>query len=776
MKNLFPGYYTPSEEEFRQLWRECVFAFDASMLLNIYRYKPETQEQFFLILERLKDRIWLPYQAATEFYENREVAIAYQFKVYDEISDLFTKHYAELEDELTKYDKRHTAIKASSLLEAIQSGIKIARESLENDRRAHPDLSSSDPLRDRLLDLFVGRVGDPFDTNRLSQIYADAEQRFNLKQPPGYSDAKNKSVPERYGDVVVWYQLIEYAKAERKPVIFVTDDRKEDWWVKKGRKIIGPRPELANELQREAGVSFYMYLSENFLKYAQEFLDVEEQRAAVQEVAEVGRQDEAYQRAVRHAPALSHINLMAFENARLFDNSSIRRAIEAAREFNDPLVRQAIENARSFDQLLVHQAIERARAYDNPLLRHVLDNSKWLDNPATRWAIESATSREHSRIQQLIDATKPFDSPNVRRMIEDARSLDNPMTRQALEAHRLLQRSHLSGQTFSREIHADISPKRLSDLQGSESPENVKVEILLNTAPDESPEDEAVEGIDDTDERSEAPPFELNESPLTITLTYNSDTPHAYKLSHRLRRPAFAEWEEWSLKIESTRRYLSPAELAEHNANKDEDEEEWTEGWQPFYSEWEADEHFYNKLILGITGAKLDEDDEFPADEFREFAPEIIEKLRTGIKIGVITRLYECYCGLERTVSPESNEQRVHQRIDRNSSSFNITHTLLKPTEDESYTFRTNIVRGYFSTNEDGQEVIELKLNLSAAVEFYDRLILNIENATVGGQAFSSETRRAFLEAINPVYKLRVLEPLFDVNAWYFKIDDLTYP
>ena len=771
MKNLFPGYYRPSEKEFRQLWQECVFAFDASMLLNIYRYKPETQEQFFLILERLKDRIWLPHQAATEFYENREVAIAYQFKVYDEINDLFTKHYAELEDDLTKYDKRHTAIKASRLLEAIQSGIKTARESLENDRRAHPDLSSSDPLRDRLLDLFVDRVGGPFDNKRLSEIYADAEQRFNFKQPPGYSDAKNKPIPERYGDVVVWYQLIEYAKAERKSLIFVTDDRKEDWWVKKGDKIVGPRPELANELQREAGVRFYMYLSERFIKYAQEFLDIEEQRAAVQEVEEVGRQDEAYQRAVRYTPARSFINLTAFENARLFDDSSIRRAIEVAREFNDPLVRRAIENARSFDQLLVHRAIEQAREYNNPLLRQVLGNSRWLDNSITRQAIESVTSREHSRMQHLIDATKPFDSPHMRRIIEDTRSLNNPMMHQALEAHRLLQRSHLSGQTFSQEIRADISPKRLGDLQQSESPENVKVEILLNTAPDESPEDEAIEDIDDTDERSEATPFELNESPLTITLTYNSDTPRAYKLSHRLRRPAFAEWEEWSLKIESTRRYLSPTEIAKHNANKGEDEEDYTEGWQSFYSEREADEHFYNKLILGIAGAKLDED-----DEFREFAPETIEKLRTGIKIGVITRLYECYCGLEKPVSPDSNEQRVYQRIDRNSSSFSITHTLRTPTEDESYTFRTNIVKGYFSTDEDDQEVIELKLNLSIAVEFYDRLILNIENATVGGQVFSDETREAFLEAINPVYKLRVLEPLFDVSAWYFKIDDWTFP
>jgi hypothetical protein len=27
MKNLFPGYYIPNDEEFKQLWEECIFCF-----------------------------------------------------------------------------------------------------------------------------------------------------------------------------------------------------------------------------------------------------------------------------------------------------------------------------------------------------------------------------------------------------------------------------------------------------------------------------------------------------------------------------------------------------------------------------------------------------------------------------------------------------------------------------------------------------------------------------------------------------------------------------
>ena len=78
--------------------------------------------------------------------------------------------------------------------------------------------------------------------------------------------------------------------------------------------------------------------------------------------------------------------------------------------------------------------------------------------------------------------------------------------------------------------------------------------------------------------------------------------------------------------------------------------------------------------------------------------------------------------------------------------------------------------------DEEGKEIIVLKLNLKAANDLYDELILKIENATVKGQLFTPETRSDFLQAINPVHKLRVLEPHLGINAWYFKIDDLIIP
>jgi hypothetical protein len=46
MKGQFPGYFTPSKDDFTALWRDCIFSFDANVLLQLYRSTAETQEVF----------------------------------------------------------------------------------------------------------------------------------------------------------------------------------------------------------------------------------------------------------------------------------------------------------------------------------------------------------------------------------------------------------------------------------------------------------------------------------------------------------------------------------------------------------------------------------------------------------------------------------------------------------------------------------------------------------------------------------------------------------
>ncbi|MDB9518697.1 PIN domain-containing protein [Roseofilum reptotaenium CS-1145] len=70
MKDLFPSY-CPSQKEFKEIWQSAIFILDTNVLLNLYRYSEETRKQFFSVLEKLSDQLWIPYQVALEFQDNR---------------------------------------------------------------------------------------------------------------------------------------------------------------------------------------------------------------------------------------------------------------------------------------------------------------------------------------------------------------------------------------------------------------------------------------------------------------------------------------------------------------------------------------------------------------------------------------------------------------------------------------------------------------------------------------------------------------------------------
>ena len=81
--------------------------------------------------------------------------------------------------------------------------------------------------------------------------------------------AKANDDNNAYGDLFVWFQILDYAAKESRNIVFITHDQKEDWWAKLHGKTIGPRYELRKEfLDRTGGkFCFHMYSMESFISY-----------------------------------------------------------------------------------------------------------------------------------------------------------------------------------------------------------------------------------------------------------------------------------------------------------------------------------------------------------------------------------------------------------------------------------------------------------------------------------------------------------------------------
>jgi uncharacterized protein YaaQ len=309
MKNEFKGFYNLKESEFEYLWKNAVFVFDTNVLLNLYRYQESTTEQLIKVIEHLKERIWIPYHVALEYQRNRLKVIASQNTKFSEVRKVINKGTSSLKGELDNLNlkKRHSTIEPESFINDISSAAKKFLDELDSLEKNHFSVISEDKIRVRLDALLDGKVGtSPADQKVINQLEKEAEVRFKNKIPPGYMDDDKEKSDEpifsyanltyqrKYSDYVVWSQMMSFANENKvSNLIFVTDDNKEDWWLKvkqNGEKTISPRPELMGEISQRTEVEhFHMYSSEGFLKYANEILRAGVSSEAIEEVRDVAR-------------------------------------------------------------------------------------------------------------------------------------------------------------------------------------------------------------------------------------------------------------------------------------------------------------------------------------------------------------------------------------------------------------------------------------------------------------------------------------------------------
>src|SRR3989344_350035 len=271
MRSLFPEFNKPTTKEFKKLWTQAIFVFDTNVLLSLYRIPQQAREKMISVLKELQkqNRIWIPHQVATEFYRRRPDVIYTQEKSHNEVIELLNKAEQEISK---KFDSK-------DILKKIKGNCRIIRAEIEKSKKRDCDSLKRDKIETELNKIFQSKVGTAFDNTKLNEIYTNGKERYEKEIPPGYEDKKkdkdDKTGTQKFGDLIIWLQIIEQAKIGKKPVILVIDEQKEDWWWKiNGTTTIGPRHELRKEIKEQAGIEFYMYQSEQFMKHAGEYLKV----------------------------------------------------------------------------------------------------------------------------------------------------------------------------------------------------------------------------------------------------------------------------------------------------------------------------------------------------------------------------------------------------------------------------------------------------------------------------------------------------------------------
>ena len=291
LREGFPDHFRPTAEEFDRLWDEGMFVIDTNVLLHLYRYSRQTRDELLRVLRALGDKLFLPHQVGREFLDRRLATIRGQRGGFSKVRALATGVRGQIEEELRKVLRLRAGEDLpegirNALEEVPHGGYEKLAERLRDFEEALPRASNSpddDEVWAAVERLFEDKVGPAYGEKEEHEVREEARRRKEAKVPPGFKDS-------RPGDYLIWRQTLDEAGRSGRPVVFVTDDRKEDWWWDEQGETLGPRGELIVEMRREAGVPFYMYTPDRLMGQARERLGVVVSERSISEAEELGRE------------------------------------------------------------------------------------------------------------------------------------------------------------------------------------------------------------------------------------------------------------------------------------------------------------------------------------------------------------------------------------------------------------------------------------------------------------------------------------------------------
>ena len=149
MRDLFPEYNKPTTKEFSKLWENALFVFDSNVLLSLYRLPQKTRKKLLGIIDKLKDRIWIPHHVAKEYYRGRRDVIMQQDKRFDDINTALDAFENKAKSQLEEYI-RHPFVNVKPLLNKTSKLLKDFKFKISKSKDKYPDLLKDDIVEKEL--------------------------------------------------------------------------------------------------------------------------------------------------------------------------------------------------------------------------------------------------------------------------------------------------------------------------------------------------------------------------------------------------------------------------------------------------------------------------------------------------------------------------------------------------------------------------------------------------------------------------------------------------
>ncbi|WP_269773205.1 PIN-like domain-containing protein [Bacillus safensis] len=419
MLDQFKGFIGYTDDEFKELWEKAIFVVDTNILINFYKYTSKQSTKSLLdILKKLKEnnRLWIPHQVALEYFFNYEDNMFKQKEGYNQLKRELTKLKEEAQKALSTVKSKHPYIiteKFQYFVDSIENSNETLKEQINEEIKNLPD---SNAIQKDLLNLLDGITGEPFTQKEIDEIEKEGAIRYQHDIPPGFKDKSDNNkkafrtygdfrYQQLYGDLIVWFQIIEKSKNEESPtpVILITEDRKEDWWEKDGNSIKRPHPQLIQEFSNKTKQKVYMYRTDSFVRNAIEYLgaDVSEEQAqeVTNEIENIRKSEE------KEHSNRSRLRKLFQEN----EEKDLRKSLDV-----NQLMEFLTNEEREHFRVLVGQAFTNNFRLDQ-------SNNKY--NEAISWAIYKSINQIEYRLKDLVGKLALKDYEKVQSYVSILNSL-----------------------------------------------------------------------------------------------------------------------------------------------------------------------------------------------------------------------------------------------------------------------------------------------------------------------------------------------------------------
>lgn len=311
--DIYEKYYL-SDEKIDEILKNGIVIFDTSALLDLYYYSKSSQEVIFdKIFGFFSDRLWISAQVYFEFLKNKsdvaEKPIAsYNNLIHDPKGKADGGHIdkiVKLSEELplklsliknqmktlkekTIHEEKYPNISSSEYTDfdrAIENLDCQIKEFIANANRFSStfknavdmkiELIKKEKEEDRVLQAIDSKfkIGQELTYEQQMIISREGAFRYAEQIPPGYKDAEEKIGMQKYGDLFAWKQILELGSKEKKPILLIINDVKEDWYDK---ELEAPRYELLKEFQSICKQPFWTYTMKQFIYHVNHIIKTEQ--------------------------------------------------------------------------------------------------------------------------------------------------------------------------------------------------------------------------------------------------------------------------------------------------------------------------------------------------------------------------------------------------------------------------------------------------------------------------------------------------------------------